>query len=168
MVGTRTSKVGRLEGLPSVRRLGDGPVDSEDDDSGDDADAWRRGRSTLQTGPNNPDRTVERVRQTAERSRSHRVAMLSDRRCVYRSQTHVLSCRRRYDPRAATRLLLDHSWIPALRRVSLSAHCRQEPSVLVEGIEHTFWFVRGEDGSDRLPARSRVRAKVRLATCSIG
>ena len=100
MVGTRTSKVGRLEGLPSVRRLGDGPVESEDDDSGDDADAGRRGWSTSRTGAKNPDRTVERVRQTAERSSSHRVTMLSDRRCAYVSgctQTHVPSCRRRYD-----------------------------------------------------------------------
>ncbi len=71
MVGTRTSKGGRFQGLPSVRRLADaGPLGSEDEDgSGDDeAGAGRRGRS--------------RGRSSAARSGSHRVAVLSDRRCV--------------------------------------------------------------------------------------
>lgn len=93
MVGTRTSKGGRLQGLPSVRRLRDGPLESEDEDgSGDETVAARRGRNRPKAGATLRGGKVRRARSSTARSDSHRVMLLSDRRCariLVRSQTSV-------------------------------------------------------------------------------
>ena len=150
MVVTRTSTAGRLEGLPSVRKLRDGPLESDSDDSGDE------GARRSSAKAKNRSRKSGRARKVAQKPR---VFVLSDRRCA-----------------APTDCTQTPYWLPrTLRRkhaecdLSCTArkfrrlYCRQEPSTLVEGIEHTFWVVCGDDGSGHLPASSRVRVKVRLA-----
>lgn len=167
MVGTRTSKGGRLQGLPSVRHLRDGPSpESEEEHSSDDDEGHsarpegRVGRSRAKAGAKQRPKCqpasgkagkADKAGKAANKVGGNRVAVLSDRRCV-----NALRCR--------TLSVLGLILRSCCDTYHHHLRCRQEPSMLIEGIQHTFWVACGKDRSDRLPARSRVRAKVRMAS----
>jgi hypothetical protein len=103
MVGTRTTKGGRLQGLPNIRHFrNDPPSESDEEAERGGAAAQRRGgggRGGVKGGAARPSKPGK-ARAAAPKPDRGRITVLSDRRCVMSRGLRPGARRRRAAPRA--------------------------------------------------------------------